>query len=146
MITRTFDTPLVQGLLSSPKLLRRSGSKAVKVFDPESQKDIYYLLASKDDEVLGLVVFHQQNAGCYQGHVNYLPEHWGKGLEGYTIEAINWMFNNTDCEKIFAFVPDRFPEIKRHSLLAGMKVEGVLEDSYRIGNDVYSQTIMGMSK
>lgn len=146
MITRTFDTPLVQEILSHPKLLRRSGSKAVMVFDPEQQQDLYYLLAIEGAEVLGLIVFHQQNAGCYQGHVNYLPNHWGKGLEKYTKEAISWMFENADCRKIFAFIPARYPEIKRHSILAGMEVEGILKSSYRVDDTVYSQYIMGVSK
>lgn len=146
MIERTYDTPLVQKILSHPTLLRRSGSKTEMVFDPELQRDLYYLLAIEGEEILGLIVFHQQNPGCYQGHVNYRPMYWGHKLEKYTKEAIEWMFVNTDCEKIFAFVPDRYPEVKKHSIAAGMKVEGTLEQSYRVGEKVYSQSLMGISK
>lgn len=146
MITRTFDSQLVQKVLGHPTLKRRSDIKNLGIFDPENQKDLYYLIVSEGNEVLGLLVFHPQNRGCYQGHVNYLPRYWGSGLEKYTKEAIEWMFTNADCEKIFAFIPDKFPEIKKHSIKAGMVEEGLLTNSYRVGDDLYSQTIMGISK
>lgn len=146
MIERTFDTPLVQSILGTPTLLRRSGAKTEKIFNPELQTNIFYLVAIEQGEVMGLIVFHAQNAGCYQGHVNYLPKHWGKSLEKYTKEAIAWMFTHTDCMKIFAFIPDMYPEIKRHALLSGMKKEGALIDSYYIDGTTYSQTLMGITK
>ena len=146
MIERTFDTALVQGILSTPTLLRRSGVKSEKVFDPELQTNIFFLVATEGDDVMGLVVFHAQNEGCYQGHVNYLPDHWGESLERYTKEAIAWMFENTDCRKIFAFIPSMYPEIKKHALLAGMTVEGNMIDSYFIDGMTYSQTLMGIAK
>jgi len=149
MIQRTFDTDLVRAILSDPELKKRAGDGIeVDIFDPDKQRHIYYLLVADDNiEIIGLLVFHVlNNPIMYEGHLNYLPEHWGLSLEKYTIEGCQWMFNHTDCQKIIGFAPDYYPEVKRHALKAGFIEEGYLSQSIMYNNKLTNQTIMGVAK
>lgn len=146
MIVRTYNTSLVQEIMSNTILLDRSGANDASVFDPYSQEDIYYLIPCVDKEVLGLIVCHKLDTYKYQGHVNYLPRYLGKDLYKYTAEAIEWMFSNTECEKILALCPDVYPEVVAHCEASGMMKEGYIVNSTRINNELTNETLMGISK
>lgn len=147
MITRSFNTQLIRGVFSHPELIKRvSEGYPVEVHDPDKYRQLYYLVAHKKNEVLGVVIFHKQSNICYQGHVNYLPMYWKDSLHKYTKEAINWMFNNAGCEKIIGYCPDYYPEIKLHARRAGMEQEGYVTNSVKINNELYGESIMGISK
>ena len=116
-------------------------------YDPENQREIYYLLASSNDTPVGVLVYHViDNPIMYQGHLNYLPKFWGTGLEKHTIEACRWMFNNTDCQKIIGFAPDHYPEVLKHAIKCGFRKEGYLSNSVLSDGNPDNQTIMGLSK
>ncbi len=148
MIERTFDAGVVHSIIGNKELYKRSGgSVPLDVFNPENQKDIYYLTASIEGVVMGLIVFHIFNHPiCYQGHINYFPKYWGMQLEEHTKEAIQWMFDNTECRKIMALVPDHFPEVLVHAKRAGMKKEGYLINSIISNGKIDSQTLLGVEK
>jgi len=148
VIERTYDTELVQSILSDSQLNKRKGDFVnIEDFDPENQKHIVYLAVSTETEVLGITVFHVfDNPIMYQGHLNYLPKFWGLGLERYTIEACKWMFDNTDCQKIIGLAPDFYPEVKKHALKCGFIEEGVMKNSTIYNNKLDNQSIMGLCK
>lgn len=147
LIQRTFDTELVRRVMRHPELKKRSRIEDLELLDPENQEDVYYLLPLKGTEVLGVLILHKVNENiCYQAHANFLPRYWGTGLEEYSKEGIQWMFDNTDCEKIVAYAPDKYPEVKAHCLKAGMEVEGVLKNNTKINNELFDETVLGVSK
>ena len=147
-IERTFDAKLVQSIISDEELHKRAGLRVeVSMYDPENQKDIYYLIPRRNSWVLGVIVFDLFNHPiCYQGHVNYIPEKWGSGLAKYTKAAIQWMFDNTDCLKVIALATDTYPEVLKQTKKAGLKVEGYLEKSIITNDILVNQTIMGIEK
>lgn len=145
MIERTYSDSRVQSVLSNKELNRRAGKVPVEAYRPSIQHDIYYLMAVRDGKDIGTIVFHCiDNPILYQAHVNYLPEHWGEGLSQYSIEAIQWMFDNTRCQKIIALSPDCYPEVVKHALKCGFKEEGYLTDSIVINGERMGQTILGV--
>ena len=151
MIERTFDTALVRSIIGNTELFKRSGCTESKVnlkfYDPENQPELIYLTPIRKGVVIGVTVFHVfNNSFCYQGHINYLPEYWGTWLVGYTKEAINFMFNNTECTKIIAFAPDYYPEVLRHTLRVGFTVEGYLKNSTLSNGKLDNQTLISIEK
>ncbi len=148
MIKRTFDAELVRSIIGDDELHKRAGKHVpVDVYDPENQKELYYLSVENETEVVGVIIFHIFNhAICYQGHVNYLPKYWGSGLAEHTREAIQWMFDNTDCLKVIALAPDTYPEVYKHAIKTGLKSEGYLKKSIMINGKLDNQTIFGIEK
>jgi hypothetical protein len=147
-IERTFDTELVRSIMNDEELLKRSGDNLMaEVYDPDKQRDIYYLLPKYKGKPLGVLVCHVFiSTICYQGHVNYLPKYWGKNLEIFTREAIKWMFENTDCRKLVSLAPDSYPEVLKHAVKCGLKKEGYLKNSVLSNGQLDNQTILGIEK
>jgi len=124
IIERTYNSKLVRSILSNPELLKRSLADNVKRFDPKKQTDIIYLLVIKNDEIIGVNVIHRlNNDTCAQIHVNYLPEFWGTGLAEYTKITLDWVFECTDFKKVMCFAPEYYPEVEKHALQCGLKVD-----------------------
>lgn len=146
-IERTFDTDLVRSIMSNAELLKRSGGSDVSIYDPENQPDFFYLTPMRDGVVIGVALFYNlNNAFCYQAHVNYLPDYWGTWLVGYTKEALKYMFNNTQCMKVMAFVPDYYPEVLKHTLRAGFTIEGYLRNSTISNGLLDNQSLVSIEK
>lgn len=149
MIERTYDTELVRHILSDPILNSRVTQDGdVSMFDPANQPDLIYLLATGDDgEAVGFYCLHVVNSPiCYQIHANMLTKYWGTGLHGYSAQAFKWMFDNTNAEKIIAFCPNIYPEVKQHAAKAGMIEEGYLTNSTSCGGKLCDNHIMGISR
>ncbi len=148
VVERTFDDYIVREIIGNKELHKRAGSYIpVEAYKPSEQKDIYYLIAYSENEAIGVIIFHVFNSPiCYQGHVNYLPDKWGTGLESYTKKAIDWMFTNTECKKIVALSPDSYPEVLKHSIKSGLMVEGYLKKSTMVNGKIENQTILGIEK
>jgi hypothetical protein len=148
MIERTFDTQLVREILSDEELRKRGGKYIpVEAYDPENQQELIYLLVKDEDKVLGVILYHVFNHPiCFQAHVNYLPKYWGSGLIKYTLESVDWIYSNTDCQKIVALIPEAYPEVIKHAQKAGLKIEGNIEKSIMVNDKLDNQVIMGGSK
>jgi RimJ/RimL family protein N-acetyltransferase len=146
-VERTYDTDLVRSVFSSSRIKQRISDVQVEEFDPASQEDLYYLACYRDDVVIGIVLFHPFNSlACCQGHVNYLKQYWGTDLHEYTKAAIKWMFENTDFIKIVALIPDFYSVVLNHALMAGMRIEGYIENSVISNGKVDNMTLVGIDK
>lgn len=147
-ITRTFDTQLVREILSDPKLNKRvTRDGDVMMFDPENQRELYYLLATDGDETIGFVLYHMFNSPiCFQLHLNYLSKYWGSNLDKYTKKSVDWMLENTDARKLIALCPTIYPTVKAHISKSGFTEEGILKDSSIFNNKICDNAIMGLSK
>jgi len=146
-VERTYDTKLVRSILANKRLNMRILHVPVEAFDPENQEYIYYLVCKRGETAIGIVLFHAfDNLACCQGHVNYLPEYWGKDLHEYTRQAIKWMFENTDFIKIVALIPDYYAVVLKHAIAAGMKKEGYLTNAVISNGKVDNMTLVGIEK
>jgi RimJ/RimL family protein N-acetyltransferase len=146
-IDRTYDTELVRSILSDSELLKRAGGLPVETYDPANQQDIIYLIPKIDDNPIGVTVLHYFSSPiCFQIHVNYKPEFWGHKLNRFSDMALQWVWENTDIEKVIAFAPDCYPEVKKHAERSGMVAEGLLTNATKHNGKLIDQHIMGVSK
>lgn len=148
MIERTFDTQFIREILRDPELSKRVTDKGdVDGFDPENQESLYYLLAKDGDKTIGFVLCHIfNNPVCYQAHANYLSKYWGSSLHKYSRQAADWMFKNTNAEKLVAMCPTNYPDVKKHVEHVGFTEEGCLTKSSMFDGKLYDNYIMGLSR
>ena len=102
-----------------------------------------HVLLSDDNAVL---VFSKKNAITYEVHTALLPEARGKGSESIGIACCEWMFENTDCTKIISWVPTYNESALKYSLKCGLRIEGLVESSFRKGGKLYGQHLVGREK
>lgn len=61
-------------------------------------------------------------------------------------DALLWVFNNTDCMKVYAHVSSTFKNVCRFTESMGFVVEGVLTKSLLRDGALLDQTIYGLTK
>jgi len=92
--------------------------------------------------------FMPRNYVMYEIHSAILPE--GRGSENGSKDAANaaveWMFENTPCEKIISWVPSYNKTALHFALACGCKQEGVVKDSYKKDGKLYDQYLVGREK
>ncbi len=93
----------------------------------------------------GLIIFGPFNFITKQFHIFILPEYQG-GKFPYQyrcgIDAINWMFSNTDCKKIVGLTIHDFKSLHK----TGLHREGLLTKSHMKDGKLYDLYIFGASK
>lgn len=89
MIERTFDYRRVKRLTSAPIC---------------ASPEVFYLVEAVDGSDMGVVGFHKCHGG-YMVHVEMKPDFRGKKAAQSYLDAFEWMFTHTDCEKIIGEIP-----------------------------------------
>jgi RimJ/RimL family protein N-acetyltransferase len=74
-----------------------------------------------------------------------LPEYWGNGIN-YTMALLDWLFANTPCQKLIAFIPEKNQKMLALALKSGLKKEGFIENSFLSGGVLHGQNLLGITK
>lgn len=122
--------------------------------DGTSQKDTFTyeeVILNRINYVLlidyvALVIFHPFCQGTYFVHVACLPKCRGKEMVKYSIAALQYIFNNTDCVKIIATIPSYNVGVYALSLKAGMKKEGRITKAWRKDGKSFDLIVLGLRK
>lgn len=96
---------------------------------PLLENDAVYVLI--DDGESFCSIFIPQNGILYSGHQNVLPEIRGKKAVEIGKMMCQWMFNNTNCEKIIGYVPETNKPAKMFAFMMGFKFEHRLTGAMR---------------
>lgn len=92
---------------------------------------------------VGCFILHYINSVTMVCHVQILPEHREMSAEiGEAV--IQWTRDNTEAEKLIAWIPFDCENVKWFAEKMGFKVEGVSEDSIMKGGELLSQWLMGL--
>lgn len=110
------------------------------------KKEVYVLKALVNNVLCGTFLFHPWNYATYEIHICILPEYWGKKVVELSKEAVQWMFSNTRCRKVVAFIPVFHRLAVTLAKKTGFKIEGVSEKSFQKEGVLYNQTLMGICK
>ena len=148
-ITRSYDYELIRRIMTDPQVYdgaRDDHAPARDKFFPQENDLILYLLASKDNDTFGLFVVAPQTLTCWEIHTRMLPRAWGK----YSVDAgkavIQWIFQNTVCERLVSNVPAFHRAGLIYSLKCGLTPFGLNPRSFRKDGKLHDQTLVGISK
>lgn len=158
VIYRTHDMDLVKRLGSHPDIYAAIGDDGSPHnsadWHPRDSSQKYYLIPwlislTDDPKPMGCIVFYVINHVLYEGHIFLLPEYQHQISVSIGHKALNWIFNNTPCKKVIAFVPVTMPHLLKLVIKTGFIQEGFLKNScssdgklidqyiYTIGKDYY---------
>lgn len=82
----------------------------------------------------------------FEVHTMILSEGRGRGAIEATREAAQWIFENTNCEKIVTYVPKFNRKARIFAKMVGMKDEGICTKSFRKNGTLHDQWVLGLEK
>ena len=148
---RTRDMGLVKAIITVPEIYRHvtdDGAPRPEDFTPMDHPAIWYVLAWDEDECLGAWTFMPANSTCWEVHTCLLPSAYM--VKGRTAVAgrqvIQWIWDNTPCQRIITNVPSYNRLALRFAERAGMVVMGVNVRSFMKNGELLDQIMLGISK
>lgn len=126
------------------KTICEDGSpKAEDLYIPEGWRCVVAYLNDLQYDPLGCFVLHELNGVTMLCHVQILPEHRHMSAEiGQAV--IQWARDNTDAQKLIAWIPFDCENVKCFAEKMGFKVEGVSEGSIMKNGELLSQWLVGL--
>ena len=149
---RTHDLEIVGSIITHPRIWPNvidDFSPPREEFQPSPSEAIYYVLPKEDGRVLGAICFAMLSNVVYEIHPVLLPETWwalGKAKEA-TLGAMNWIWENTKCQRIVGYVPLLSHRTKlRFPPKLGMAQYGVNPKSFLKNGALVDQVMFGVSR
>ena len=108
--------------------------------DYEPPDGPYYIV---EETGSALLIGHWKNDVTIEVHINVIPEfrHNAKEFAGL---AVQWLWDNTRCQKLVAEIPEIFPDVINFTKKFGFKPEGVNSLSYMRNGVLYDQYYFGL--
>lgn len=141
------DIEAVERVFKNPEIYERisdDGSPDLVDFDikPLLEHESFYFLSPHPNMVFQ---YTPLNSIMYEIHVNVLKESRDMALE-LGLKTISYMFNETNCEKLVANIPDLFKDVIGFSFKGGFTREGLLSKAYKKNDILYDIHVMGLKK
>ena len=136
-IERTYDKELIKGIMSIPEIWATISEPGEAIPDEYNVDEAFYLIGLDDDnEVVGLFIVHDTSIGIPQCHVQVIPEKRKEHTDQFGRDSIDWIWSYTYINKMMAFIPEVYPNVKAFSERMGFVEEGFLTKTYRneLGN------------
>lgn len=122
--------------MSNPKLFKvTTGNDLIGEFYTDHSFD--NVLIKVDDKPAGLFQFKRFSNLTIEGHINLLPEYWGKEISINAIkEGVKWLSANTEYSKLLTDVPLFCENVHRLLKLSGFKPCGIIKMGCRYGSQI----------
>ena len=115
-------------------------------WEPLKHPDVWYCVARDCREVLGLWALIPENRICWKVHTCLLPIAWGERALRAALEFREWIWANTNCERLNTDVPVFNRIALRFAQAAGMEQFGVNPKSFKKGGRLHDQIMLGISR
>jgi RimJ/RimL family protein N-acetyltransferase len=149
---RSFDYELIRSILTHVRIwpfISDDGSPPVEEYKPIEHDAIWYVIVrdvhDEGTDLLGLWMFHPQNAVCWEVHTCLLPAAWGERGQFAASLLPAWIWANTPCRRIVTNVPTTNRLALHFAIKAGMKIYGVNEASFLKRGILMDQVCLGIT-
>jgi len=146
------DAEEVNRIITHPDVYPKvsdDGSSDVGSFDitPVLEVDAVYCLGwMVAGAWAGMWMLKPWNMITYEAHICVLPEFRGGEAIRATGDMFRWMFRNTACRKVVAWIPKVNRQAIVFAISAGMKEEGLIKHSFLKDGNVVDQQLLGIEK
>lgn len=110
-------------------------------------KDFIYYLGVKDNkQIVGLFMLNRCNSVTYEIHTCLLKAGRGEAAIQHAKDVVEWIFNNTQCQRLITQVPENNSPAYRLALAAGLTQYGLNENAFKLKNKLQSIKLLGISR
>ena len=150
---QTKDMEYVRSFIAHPKVypeVTDDFAPPIEEFMP-SEAGIYLILRERSEtarEDLGIVALAPWSQVCWELHSALKPSTWWKGkARKATLAAIEWVWKNSECQRIVACVPVLNHRTRlKFPLRLGMVEFGRNKNSFMKGGKLRDQVLFGISR
>jgi RimJ/RimL family protein N-acetyltransferase len=113
---------------------------------PDIIKEYWIGIYNDDEMLVGCCRFHQLTSITWEAHAFVLSEFRKEYGVVACFTSFRWLLDNTDCQKLVANVPERFPNVMGYLEKIGFKKEGVNRQSYTKDNKIWDVINYGLTR
>lgn len=93
-----------------------------------------------------LFMLFPRTVTMWEVHVMVMPEGRGRQAIEDGRNGLAWLFENTPCEKVIAYIPEFNPQALLLAKRVGFVVEGTITKSFRKDGVLHDMKIVGITK
>jgi RimJ/RimL family protein N-acetyltransferase len=145
---RTYDRRLVVSIMLHPEIFETIAEDGQNPNDfvPDVQGEIWLAMWA-DGEAVGLYHLHRRNAVLIEIHAQVLKAYRKEYSVATGEAALQWILDNLpECQKVIAWVPEIYPNVRSFTESQGFQIEGVNRKSYLKNGKLYDQTLLGITR
>lgn len=148
MIGQTTDRNLIRALVGHPDIYptsRDDYTPSPGDLEPVTGEGMFWLVPRVGDDLIGIVLFHQQNGICFEFHIGILRAF--RGPIGYRSGAlaIAWMRAHTPARKLMCWVETEARHVYAYVTALGFGREGLAYGSVQRNGVLRDRYLMGQS-
>ena len=148
-LARLKDPELIKAIVTDLRIYSRmSDDFAPKAEDyvPPSPEEAVYVGLWVDGVVKGLWALVPHSRILWEVHTALLPEVWGTVARDAAPELLKWVWENTECQRLYSLVPSYARATRKFALHAGMEECGTHEKAFLKDKELYDLTILGINR
>ena len=145
---RTYDIKLIRKIMTRPDILATVAEDHFSDTDyvPEVNGQCW-LRMIVDGETIGLYTLHVRNCVPLEIHTGILHEYRKKYSHESIRKALRWIIDNApEYQKVIAWVPEIYPNVKNFACRNGFRIEGVNLISFLKNGVLDNQWLLGITK
>ena len=148
-VERTHDMEAVKRAITHPRVypaLVDDFSPPAESFTPIEHDAILYLAVRVDGNAAGVFMLVPVNGCTMEIHTALLPQAWGANGTLAQKALLDWVWDNTQCERLITQVPAYNTLARRYAERAGLTVYGVNPRSFKRNGQLHDIVLLGISK
>lgn len=130
----TTDSEEICSVFLDEDIYNRVTDKFTQDFGRENLREMYnnldkiknhiFLGMKVKDKIIGILDIHDYKDG-YEVHVAILKPYRHKYAVEAGAKALQWVFDNKECDKLYAHIPVLFPEVRDFAFMQGFELDHI---------------------
>lgn len=144
----TDDLALVRQIITHPRIwphITDDGCGKPEDFTPQVHDSIKYVIV-ENGTLQGMFMFAKQNSATWEVHTCMLPGSWGETAKQAAAGVREWIWQNTDCQRIVTTIPVYNRLAVKFAKQSGMSEYGRNPKSFLKDGVLHDQILMGVSR
>jgi RimJ/RimL family protein N-acetyltransferase len=117
-----------------------------ETWQPTEHPAFHYLLVKDGDEVLGFFLLVAHSPILFEIHTALLPECWGARAREAAHGIVDWLWSNSQTQRLFTQVPAPNRLALKFAKRAGMQIYGCNEKAYLKNGRLEDLILLGISR
>jgi len=148
-LARLADAELIKAIVTDPRIYSRMSddfAPPAEEYVPPAVGEAVYAGLWADGVLKGLWALVPHSRILWEVHTALLPEVWGAVAREAAPKLLEWVWENTECQRLYSLVPEYARATRKFALHAGMVECGKHEKAFLKDGELYDLTILGISR
>lgn len=148
-LERLTDAGLIKSIVTDPRIYSRMAddfAPPAEEYVPPLPEQAIYVGLQVDGVVKGLWVLVPHSRILWEVHTALLPEVWGTTAREAAPMLLEWVWANTECQRLYTLVPAYARATRKFAQHAGMLECGKHEKAFLKDGELADLVILGINR